>query len=111
MAVLKYTEQVVALARMSPEYIRRLHAACLGRQKFLERKLDMMQKCWREEMFEHFQETLVRYELTCEQVWALGTGVEAVADEATSSRNKAWADSSPVSTSAIQGELNLVGTG
>ena len=115
LAVLKYTEQIVALARMSPHYIRRLFVACVQRRKFLERKLDMMQKSWREERFEQFQETLVQYELTCEQIWALKVGVEAGAEElAASGRiDGAGSDGSPVpaSTLAVQGELNLVDSG
>jgi len=116
LAKLKYTEHIVALARMAPQYIYRLHAVCLRRQKFLERKLDMMQKSWREEMFEQFQETLVQYELTCEQIWALKVGVEAGAEEwAASGRidGAGGSDGSPVpaSTPAVQGELNLVDSG
>lgn len=76
LAVVKYMEQIVALSKMAPDYIRRLHDACLERQKCLERKLDLMQKSWREEMFEQFQETLVQYELMYEQVQALKVGVD-----------------------------------
>lgn len=65
LATLKYAEQIVALARMTPGYIKRLFIVCVQRHKFLERKLDMMQKSWQEEMFEQFQETLVLYELVC----------------------------------------------
>lgn len=112
LAVLKYTEQMVALARMSPNYIRRLFVACVQRRKFLERKLDMMQKSWREDMFEQFQETLVQCELMYEQIWALKVGVEACADELVASGGADEAQigtisSVPVSASAIQGELNL----
>jgi hypothetical protein len=112
LAVLKYTEQIVALAHMSPNYIRRLFVACVQRRKFLERKLDMMQKSWREDMFEQFQETLVQFELMYEQIWPLKVGVEACADELEASGGADEAQmgtisSVPVSASAIQGELKL----
>jgi hypothetical protein len=63
-----YLEQVVVLARMAPGYIYRLYEACVERRKFLEQKLDMMQRVWRPEMFEQFQKTLLDYELIYDQV-------------------------------------------
>jgi len=74
-AMLKYTEQVIALACISPDPVRRLLVKCLERQHFLERKLNMMQRMWRERLFGQFQKTLLQYEVTCEQVWALSAGV------------------------------------
>lgn len=77
LAMSKYTEQIVALAHISPDCIRRLHAVCLDRQHFLERKLGVMQKVWREQIFEQFQKTLVQYELIHGQVQALSIAIEA----------------------------------
>lgn len=75
LAMSKYTEQIVALALIQPDYIRHMHAACLDRQQFLERKLDMMQKAWKEQMFDQFQKSLIQYELIYEQVQALLIGI------------------------------------
>jgi len=74
LAMLKYTEQIVVLAHISPDYIRRLYAACLERQHFLERKFDMMQKVRKEQMFEQLQKTLVQYEVIHVQVQTLLIG-------------------------------------
>lgn len=79
LAMSKYIEQIVALAHISPDYIRRFRVACLERQHFLEHKLDMMQKTRKEQMFEQLQKTLVQYGVIYEQVQALliGIGEEA----------------------------------
>ena len=76
-AMLKYTELVAALAYISPDLVRQLLVKCLERQHFLERKLDMMQRMWRERLFGQFQKTLLQYEVTYEQAQALSVGVEA----------------------------------
>jgi hypothetical protein len=77
-----YLEQVVALARMAPGYIYRLYEACVERRKFLERKLDMMQKVWKPEMFEQFQKTLLDYELIYDQAEMLeGLGEKGSNDQ------------------------------
>ena len=74
-AMLKYTEQVVALAYISPDLVRQLLVKCLEHQHFLKRKLDMMQRMWRERLFSQFQKTLLQYEIIYEQAQALSVGV------------------------------------
>ena len=74
-AMLKYTELVAALAYTSPDLVRQLLVKCLERQRFLERKLDMMQRMWEERLFGQFQKTLLQYEVTYEQAQALSVGV------------------------------------
>ena len=74
-AMLKYACQVVALAYISPDPVRQLLVKCLERQRFLGRKLDMMQRMWEERLFGQFQKTLLQYEVTYEQAQALSVGV------------------------------------
>ncbi|GAI17845.1 unnamed protein product, partial [marine sediment metagenome] len=77
LAMSKYAEQIVALAHISPDYIRRFRVACLKRRQFLKHKWSMMQKVRKEQMFEQLQKTLIQYEIICEQVQALSTGMGA----------------------------------
>lgn len=78
LAMSKYTEQIVALAHISPDCIRCLYVACLKRQQFLKHKWNMMQKVRKEQMFGQLQKTLIQYELIHEQVQALSIGVGIV---------------------------------
>ena len=72
-AMLKYIKQIVILSDMSLDYMHRLQAACVQRCDFLEHKLHLL---WSQRgTFDQFEETLLQYELTCEQTRLLELGV------------------------------------
>jgi len=71
-AMLFYMEKAVALEKVDPDYISRLRDECLERMRFLERKMELMEKVWHERLYEQYVETLVQYELAHDQAVALG---------------------------------------
>ena len=70
--MLHYMEKAVALEKVAPDYIKRLHDECLAKMQFLEHKMQMMEKVWHERLYEQFVEVLKEYELAYDQAVALG---------------------------------------
>lgn len=70
--MLYYMEKAVALEKVEPEYISRLRGECLEKMRFLERKMELMEKVWHERLYEQYVEALVEYELAYDQAVALG---------------------------------------
>jgi hypothetical protein len=71
-AMLYDMEKAVAAERVAPDYVSRLRGECLEKMGFLERKMELMAKVWREGLYEQYAEALARYELTYDQAVALG---------------------------------------
>jgi isocitrate dehydrogenase kinase/phosphatase len=70
--MLHYMEKAVALEKVAPDYIKRLRDECLARMRFLERKMELMEKVWHEGLYDQFVEVLKEYELAYDQADALG---------------------------------------
>jgi hypothetical protein len=70
--MLYYMEKAVALEKMDPDYIKRLRDESLEKMRFLERKMELMEKVWHERLYEQYVEILTEYELVYDQAVALG---------------------------------------
>ena len=70
--MLYYMEKAVALEKVDPDYIKQLRDESLEKMRFLERKMDLMEKVWHERLYEQYVESLTEYEIVYDQAVALG---------------------------------------
>jgi hypothetical protein len=67
-----YMEKVAALEKVAPGYIRGVREECLERMRFLEHKMELMEKVWHDRLYGQYEEAVVQHEFAHDQAVALG---------------------------------------
>ena len=67
-----YTGKIAALEKAAPDLVKGLREECLERMRFLEHKMNLMEKVWHDRLYEQYVEVLVQHEFAHDQAVALG---------------------------------------